>query len=601
MASSWAPKRTLIETDDILCSPGAMHEMETRLVDGRLQRVYRNLWPSIRDFWLHSVSQYGSKTYIVEPERSRTTYQQVHDIATKAANLFYHAYGIRKGDRIAICSRNCVEYFVVFWASQLLGAVTVNVNAWLPVDPLRFCISHAECKLVVLDAERADRLQPIITQLAKDTGIIQVLVFALTAQERTRSWRGMELFDSALQNFIPVANSPISEIEIHPEDNAVIMFTSGTTGFPKGVLSTQRQFLSNAFNTVVGNCRAALRRGEDLSSPPVEGPQKGALVAVPLFHVTGLTSYSMMSTMLGYKIILMRKWIPEEGSNGSRSSELIKEENVGVAGGVPAMVQDLMDSSLRGHSLEGLFFGGSAAPDVLVENARKAFPSTRLSQGYGLTETNSIAVAIAGDDYALRPTSTGLPCPINDMIVMTGDILAPPGTVGEIWLRGANVMKGYWRDPEATSKVLTSDGWLKTGDIGMMDEEGFLYVKDRAKDIIIRGGENIASIAVENALYLDPRVMEAGAVGVPDTRLGELVAAVVSIKPAFRGAVTESSLIEGTRKVLPAFAVPVIIIVRDEPFELTPSGKIMKGPLRKIARHHWEERRRVRASQQANL
>ncbi|KAK7053301.1 hypothetical protein VNI00_003927 [Paramarasmius palmivorus] len=504
-------------------------------------------------------------------------------------------------------------------AVELLGAVAVNVNAWLPVDPLRFCIAHAECKLAILDAERADRLQPTIAQLSQETGIARVLVITLTAQEQKQTWRDMELFDSAMRNFVPVANSPIPEIEIQPEDNAVIMFTSGTTGFPKGVLSTQRQFLSNVFNTVVGNRRAALRRGEDLCPPPTTGPQKGALVAVPLFHVTGLTSYSMMSTMLGYKIILMRKWIPEEG-NDKVPSRLIKAENVGVAGGVPAMVQDLMDSSLRGHPLEGLFFGGSPAPDVLVANARQVFPKTSLSQGYGLTETNSIAVAIAGEDYARRPTSTGIACPINDMIVMDGDTLAPPGTVGEIWLRGANVMKGYWRDPEATSKVLTSDGWLRTGDIGVMDEEGFLYVKDRAKDIIIRGGENIASIAVENALYLDSRVMEAAAVGVPDQRLGELVAVVVSIKPSFRGTVTEASLIEGARKTLPSFAVPVMIVVLDEPFgmlliatllfgigltvaisELTPSGKIMKAPLRKIARRHWEERRLARAAQQANL
>lgn len=589
MASAWSPKRSMLEADSILCAPGTLYEIETRLIDGRLQRVYRNLWPSIRDFWLSSVSQYGSETYIVEPGRQRITYQQVHERAIETANLFYRVYGIRKGDRISICCRNCTEYFVVFWASQLLGAVIVNVNAWLPLEPLAFCVTHTECKLLLLDVERADRLASSVERLLDSGYLTGILVITLNEQENQRKWQGMENFHSTLQDHLTTIVNPLPTVHLEPEDNAVIMFTSGTTGLPKGVLSTQRQFLTNVLNTLVGSRRAALRRGDDLAPVQNEagpGPQKGALVAVPLFHVTGLTSYSMMSTMLGYKIVLMRKWIPEE------AARLIFEENVSVAGGVPAMVQDILDHKPEGPPLEGLFFGGSPAPNVLVETACREFPNTRLSQAYGLTETNSIAVAIAGDDYTARPTSTGLCCPVNEMIVMSGNTKAAPGTIGEIWLRGPNVMKGYWRDPEATSKVLTSDGWLRTGDIGMLDEEGYLYVKDRIKDIIIRGGENIASVAVENALYTDTRVMEAAAVGVPDPRLGELVAAVVSIKPPFRGTVNENSLIDVARRHLPRFAVPVMIIVSDEPFELTPSGKIMKEPLRKIARRYWAERLR---------
>ncbi|KAK1218480.1 hypothetical protein PQX77_018806 [Marasmius sp. AFHP31] len=576
-----------------------MHEMETCLVDGRLQRVYRNLWPSTRDFWLSSVSQHGSKTYIVEPGRQRTTYEQLHEQAVRAANLFRRVYGVRKESEYVLeivpntlqPSGLVVCLSLLFGIArllsrfqELLGAVTVNVNAWLPIEPLSFCITHTECKLLLVDVERADKLEPALDVIFSKGCLDNVLVITVNEEEHRRRWRGMETFRSVLQDNLSTTAEPLPAVEIDPEDNAVIMFTSGTTGLPKGVLSTQRQFLTNILNTLVGNRRAALRRGEDLAPAQDDGPQKGALVAVPLFHVTGLTSYSMMATMLGYKIVLMRKWIPEE------ASRLLSEENIGVAGGVPAMVQDIMDHCVGNCSLEGLFFGGSPAPNILVETARKVFPNTRLSQAYGLTETNSIAVAIAGDDYTSRPTSTGIACPVNDMLVMSGNKVAPPGTVGEIWLRGPNVMKGYWRDPEATSKVLTSDGWLRTGDIGMMDNEGFLYVKDRIKDIIIRGGENIASIAVENALYMDSRVMEVAAVGVPDTRLGELVAAVVSVKPPFRGKVTETSLIELSRKKLPRFAVPVMIIVRDEPFELTPSGKIMKAPLRELAKQYWEDR-----------
>lgn len=173
---------------------------------------------------------------------------------------------------------------------------------------------------------------------------------------------------------------------------------------------------------------------------------------------------------------------------------------------------------------------------------------------------------------------------------MWNGVALPRHSVGEVWLRGPNVMKGYWRDPEATNKVITTDGWFKTGDLGYLDDENFLFIKDRLKDVIIRGGENIDSVSVENALYSDDRILEAAAVGVPDKRLGELVAAIVSIKPAFRGQVTEAELILRAQKSLPKFAVPVMVVIVDHALERTPSGKIVKGIARKLARRHWEDR-----------
>ncbi|KAE9396336.1 acetyl-CoA synthetase-like protein [Gymnopus androsaceus JB14] len=581
---NWIPKRSLSETDALLCGPGQLHEVETRFIDGRLQRTYKSLWPSVRNFWAWAVEQHADKTYIVF-EGHRLTYREMSARAERTASIFYNVYNVRKGHKIGICSRNCIDWLVAWWASQQLGAVAVCMNAWLPLEPLMFCIAHTDCKLVIADAERAEKLEPVVDKLFAEYNITGILV--LNSHEGKGQWRRMESFDEALKND---SGAPPSEEIVLPEDEAVIMFTSGTTGLPKGVLSTQRQFLTNVLNTQVGPRRAMLRRGENLDPPP-DGPQKGALIAVPLFHVTGLTSYAMLTSMAGMKIVLMRKWIPLE------AVKLIQSENVGLAGGVPAMVSDLLDSPLVGHPLEGLFFGGSAASELLASQAQAAFPTARLSQAYGLTETNSVAVAIAGEDYLIRPGSCGLPCPVNDMMIVIDNRVASPGEIGEVYLRGPNVMSGYYRDPEATSQVLTQDGWLRTGDVGVIDEEGFLYIKDRIKDIIIRGGENIASsltyyasISVENALYADPRILEAAAVGVPDKRLGELVAAVVSVKPSYIGKVTESSLIEEVRKRLPLFAVPVMIVVTEKPFELTPSGKIMKGQLRKLARELWESR-----------
>ncbi|KAK0243596.1 hypothetical protein EDD85DRAFT_804503 [Armillaria nabsnona] len=589
---SWTPKRSLAEAEDILCGPGCPHEVETRLIDGKVLKVYKNLAPTLRDFWVSAVEKNADKTYIVFGSE-RLTYRQVFDRSVRTAGIFYTVYGIRKGDRVALCSRNVSEYLMIFWAAHLLGAIPVLVNAWLPLEPLTFCIVHTQPRLLIVDAERTAVLAPAVDKTCAEAGIAAVLVL-----HPNRIPAGMESYHTAIDKYDGSYKDIFKDYPmISPEDNAAIMFTSGTTGLPKGVLSTQRQFLTNTLNTIVGGRRALLRRGGSLPDPAAlaQAPQKGALISVPLFHVSGTTSYSMLATMSGMKIVLMTKWIPEEGAR------LIKEENVGVAGGVPAMVSDLMDSSLVGYPLDGLFFGGSPAPEILSSRAREIFPGAELSQGYGLTETNSISVAIAGEDYMTRPGSTGLPSPVNEVAIIDNGIKLPRGQIGEVWLRGPNVMKGYWRDPVATNSVLTTDGWLKSGDLGMQDEDGFLYIKDRIKDIIIRGGESISSISIEHALYNDSRIAEVAAIGLPDTRLGELVAAVVSVKPAFKGKVMEEQLLSLARKTLPRFAIPVMILVLETPFELTPSGKIVKGNLRALARREWEKRNRLAIWAQSRL
>ncbi|KAH9485387.1 Long-chain-fatty-acid--CoA ligase FadD13 [Psilocybe cubensis] len=599
---SWKPLRSLAESESLLTAPGTVHEVETVFVDGRLQRVYKNLWPSLREFWLSAVSQYSDDTYVVY-EDQRLTYSQVHARAVRAAGVFRDVFGIKKGDRVGICSRNCPDYLVAFWACHLIGAVSVLVNAWLPQEPLLHCLVNTQCKLVIFDPERADLMHSTIQKIQHTASEpVSFLVFDFK-EHNNRVWEGIRSFGDSLNDYrVDGAGVVDTPIVVLPEDNATLIFTSGTTGLPKGVLSTQRQFLTNVYNVLVGGFRASIRRGEDTPKVQRTVPQKGTLVTVPLFHVTGSTSFSMMATMTGMKIILTRKWDVEEAVrydkvfvliNVARVQQflrLIKSENVSVAGGVPSMVTDLTLSSLVGHPLEGLLFGGAPAPATLVLRANKAFPTATMIQGYGLTETNSIAVSLAGEDYVARPSSTGRASPVNEIQIVSENKCVPAGVAGEVWLRGPNVMKCYWRDPEATNALITQDGWLKTGDVGYLDEEGFLYIKDR--NIIIRGGENVDSVTVENALYDDPRILEAAAVGVPDERLGELVAAIVSIRPEFQGQITEDTLIAHAKTRLPKFAVPVMIIILDTTFERTPSGKILKGELRKIARSHWELRRR---------
>ncbi|KAF9462626.1 hypothetical protein BDZ94DRAFT_713673 [Collybia nuda] len=583
MQTDWAPKRSLAEVDTILCGPGSIHETEVCLVDGTLQRVFKNLWPSLRAFWLWASHEHLNTTYVVF-EKQRLTFSDVLQHSIRAAAVYQDVFGIKKGDRVAICSRNYPEYLVAFWACHLIGAVSVLVNAWLPIETMRYCLTHTQSKLIILDAERADRVEPVIREVFLDAHSTGCMV--LESHEGKGSWRGMKNWKDTMNEFngdinMVLKNDPV----IIPEDNATIIFTSGTTGQPKGVLSTQRMYLTNVLNVLVAGRRAILRRGGDIPDTIIpDAPQKGILVSVPLFHVTGLNSHSMLASIAGIKIVFMRKWIPEE------AARLIQEENISIAGGVPSMVSDLIERSGRVNILETLMFGGASPPNILAEKARVAFPAATMSQGYGLTETNSVAVSVAGEDYISRPSSCGRPTLVNDIVIVSGNLVVPSGTVGEVWLRGPNIMKGYWNDPDATEKALTKDGWLRTGDLGVLDKEGFLHIKDRIKDIIIRGGENIDSVSVENALYADERVYEAAAVGVPHKRLGEVVAAVVYVKPENRGQVTEASLMAIASKSLPKFAVPVMIVFLHEPFERTPSGKILKGDLRTLARKAWSTR-----------
>ncbi|KAL5512438.1 hypothetical protein ACEPAG_3430 [Sanghuangporus baumii] len=617
----WKPKRSVEECNRILTAPGRMHETEHVIIDDRVMKVYKHLPPNIRTFWLSRAAAWQDRDYIVF-ENERYTYGQVAERASKLASLLYTKYGVRKGDRVAIIMRNYPEFMISFWAIHLLGAVSTMINAWAPRAPLLYCIVSTNPKVIIVDPERAVQLctDGLLDEARlKSRGLYKVFVVRSTRiggvgqnPDVRAKWKsaGIAPLETALDAYtgpIDAWNSPPhsssgsltqgqtqsgSSAGPLPDDNATIFFTSGTTGLPKGVLSTQRSFLSNTFNTFLAKFRAVLRKGEDLPDlgAAASEPQKGLLISVPLFHVTGLTSGAMSSTALGGKIAFMHKWDKEE------AALIIKRERLTSAGGVPSMIMDLMESSLdkAGNStLESLSCGGAPSAETMPREVVRRFGAEVDSgQGYGLSETNAIAVSIQGEDFIARPTSTGLPPPVTDLLVVDPVTLKvlPPGEVGELWIKGANVMRGYWGDKEATRKAVTRDGWFKSGDSAYIDEEGFVYIKDRIKDIIIRGGENIPSTEVENALYADERILDAAAVSVPDPRLGELVAAVVATKPHYKGQVAEEEVIENARKLLPAHAVPVLVLVQDELIERNANGKIVKTDLRKRVRREWARR-----------
>ncbi|KAA1477958.1 acetyl-CoA synthetase-like protein [Dentipellis sp. KUC8613] len=590
----WTPKRTFAECRAILTAPGMPFELEEKLVHGRLLTVYKHMEPNLRSYFLKFTTAYAQREYIVY-ERERYTYAQVRAQAEQLADTFWETYGVRKGDRAAIITRNIPEAILAFWALALLGAVPTFVNAWQRPDGLAHCIRLTAPKLLVLDAERAAVLLPQLPTLLADLRLAGVVVarhegpfpasWAAPASAPVRTWASLFAGEQGISKGT-WKTAPAA----HPDDPAAILFTSGTTARPRAVLTSQRAFLSNTYSGVYLGLLSRLRDGHGLPAPgSAPPPATGFLMTAPLFHVAGIATNVMTNMFRGNKIVLLRKWDVEQ------AARLSVAENVTETSAVPALLLDMLRSRAFAGRI-GLLGATSAAapmPPHMKRDFGQAFPRAALIHVYGLTETSAIVTATVGGDYLLRPTTAGRPPPVTQVAIVDPETLTvlPPDRVGEIWVRGANVMTCYYNDPQATDAAVTRDGWFRTGDLGALDADGFLYIKDRLKDMIIRGGENIHSTQIENALYADARVLEAAAVGVPDARLGELPAAVVRVAGGV--GVREAELVEGAAERLPKYAVPVMVVVVEDALERNAAGKVDKQALRRVAREEWERRGRV--------
>ncbi|KAM0746229.1 AMP-dependent synthetase and ligase [Meredithblackwellia eburnea MCA 4105] len=581
------PQRTFAECNAILTAPGQLFELEDKVIGGIKYRTYKNLPKSLKELWKSGVTNFKDKDYVVY-EGERYTFGQADERVEVIMRMLYHEWGVRKGDKVAICARNLPEWVFTYWAIACLGAVAVTVNAWLTTDAMEHCITLCDCRVVFLDQERAHQLRNSLAKL-EFAGAKQVVVF-----------RPKKTFDMP-KEFVSIKalvekyqkGWEIPNVEIDPEDHATMLFTSGTTGLPKAVLGTQRQYLTNIFNCLTPPVRIILRRGELPPAPDPNAAQKAFMLTVPLFHATGNHSILAVSTFMGMKLVMCYKW------DAKKVAKLIIDEKVTAAGGMPFMAIELIEEFAKqgGHVLEGLSYGGGPASVKLPENIKKTFPEVNPGQGYGLTEVSSAAVNTCGEDYVLRPTSTGQPCLVNDCKIVdveSGREL-PRGQVGELWIKGPNRCLGYYKSEKATKEIFLDDGWFRSGDIAYMDEDDFIYIQDRAKDIIIRGGENIASVVVENALYLDPRVLDVAVVPLPDHKLGELVGASVVTKPDFHGKVTEKELLEVCAKNLPKHCIPAMIDIRTETFPRNGSGKTLKRELKLDLAKIWERRQNGKA------
>jgi len=568
------------EATAALTAPGQLFEMEEIVIRGVPTRVWKAAPPSLRTVLDLSLG-YGDADFIVY-EDERTTFDQHYRIVAALARRLLGEFGIEQGDRVAIAMRNLPEWIMAFWAITVAGAVAVPLNAWWTGEELEYGLTDSGSVMVFADEERAARIR---TRHA-DLPFLRTIVVASEYRDRppvTVEGDILEIaFADALGDVDPAGVPP--EVDIQPDDDATIFYTSGTTGHPKGAVGTHRNTCTNLMNLFFINTRGQMQYGTSLADTSGKS-QSAYLLSVPLFHATGCHAVMITNTAAGGKLVIMHHFDPE------RALEMIERERITTFGGVPTMVMQVLDSpNLSRHdvsSVRSISYGGAPAPPELVRRIRKHFPIGQPGNGYGLTETSAVTSMNTGEDYVQRPDSVGQAVPVTDLALVPEDfdgeepdpcLPSGPQITGELWIKGPQVVRGYWHRPEETAAVFTK-GWLHTGDVARLDEEGFIYIVDRAKDMIIRGGENVYSVEVEDALYEHPAVADCAVIGISHPTLGEEVGAVVVLRPGHK--VGAEELARHVRDRLAAFMVPTKFWFRDSPLPRNPAGKVLKRSLRK--------------------
>ncbi len=571
------PAMSIEQAHALLTQPGSMFEVGQENIRGIPTKIWKNAPPTLRHLFDLAAGFAPRDHLVLEDERA--TVGQTRATAMAFARRLIDD-GVKPGDRVAIIMRNLPEWPVAFWGAVLAGAIVTPLNAWWTGPELEYGLQDSGSSIVIVDIERYERIRE---HLANCPDVRKVYVS-----------RAKEEIADPLVTRLESAIGPVSSWSSHsgggaptsgedpfpmrlPDDDVAIFYTSGTTGKPKGAVISHRNIISNIFNGASAQARAFLRRGEMPPAPDPTLPQKAFLLSVPFFHATGCFALMLPGMMGGAKIVMQRRWDVDQ------ALELMQKERITNFGGVPTIAWQVLEhprvNDYDLSTIEGVSYGGAPAAPELVNRILARFPKALPGQGWGMTETSATAVSNGSEDYQRKPASTGVASATGELkIIGANDKEVPRGEVGEIYYKGPIVVRGYWNKPEATAETFI-DGWIRTGDLGKMDEEGFLYIVDRAKDMLIRGGENIYCVEVENALYDHPAVMDAAVIGRPHKTLGEEPLAVVHLKPGMEASVDE--LRHHVAQKLAAFKVPVDVIFLPETLPRNANGKIVKTELKK--------------------
>ena len=544
-----------------LIAPGADFEVITTNVRGVDIRTYANALPNLRDAWA-ATAAYADREYLIY-EDERLTYAEAHDRVNALGNWLI-AQGVEPGDRVAIAMRNYPEWLLSYWATLSIGATVVGMNAWWTGPEMLYALNDSEPKVIIVDDERLATLNDIRDQLSQ----LQIVGVRLSSEH----------LDVTPWQSVIAHPSLIAEVSIDPDSDACIFYTSGTTGNPKGAQLTHRGCMSNIWSMMFS---AALQRllsvQKGLIEADAEPPIPSALVTTPLFHVTANNCVAHGTTLAGGKLTHMYKW------DAGTALKLIEQEKISALSGVPVMAREIIAhpdfAKTDTSSLLTLGGGGAQLQPDLVGKIDEQVTTARPSTGYGMTETCGIITSIGADYFVDKPASCGPAMPVFETKVVDPDTAEerPKGDPGELWVRGGHVIRGYLNRPEATAETIV-DGWLRTGDMAREDEDGFLYIVDRIKDMVLRGGENIYCAEVESAIFDHPAVAECTVFGVADDRLGEEVGAAIYLNPGNTASAEE--IRTRCASQIAKFKVPRYIWFTDSALPRNASGKFLKRELR---------------------
>ena len=542
-----------------LTSSGQLFETrEYKNSKGIALKEYASFPDNLRGYFDFGLLHADKEFLIYDSERF--LYKDVIAKAAQVGNALI-SEGIKKGDRVAICMQNNPEFIFAYMGITGIGAVCVPLNSWWVPDEVIYALEHSEAKLLFGDQKRLQGLENL-----KD---VKKIITSYTPDDNFISF----------SEFIKDHSSEWPDIEISRDDQATIYYTSGSTGKPKGVLSSQRGVISSMFSWACMSTILSEREkimGND--STPLASSESSILLCVPLFHATGSHVAFLMSILVGRKVVMMKKW------DAGDAIRLIHEEKVSDITGVPTQTWELLNHPDREKydlsSLRTLGGGGGPRPAEHVKLLDENFKG-RPGIGYGLTETNALGTLANGDEYVSHPSTAGRVVPPLTEIKIFDENWneLPEGEIGEIAIRSESNMLGYWKNEEATSECMNNEGWFRSGDMGKF-EGPFLFILDRIKDMVIRGGENIACPEVENAIYEHPDVLEACVFGIPDERLGEILCTAIYLKKGAK--LDKDTLVEFLSNKLAAFKIPAIIEFSSVNLPLVASGKFDKPALRKM-------------------
>jgi long-chain acyl-CoA synthetase len=560
---------TFDEATAQLTKPGAPFEVVVETVAGRPMKNWKNRERSLREK-LAACALRGDLPCMVQGER-RISYGEFAKLCFGAAGRLRDAHDLRKGDRLAVLSYNCPDWLIALFGAVSAGGIGVGLNGWWATEEIEYGLTDSGSRFLVVDERLWPRVAPVVSKLP---ALEKIFYIGAAAPPGTIPVADL---------LVPSAEAPTTPID--EDDPFVILYTSGTTGRSKGCITTHRGTIAQVTGIVFAGIAGALAGG---ATPLAAGSgQLASLLTSPLFHVGGLHSGVCTALTAGAKLVFSEGRFDPEGV-----MRIIQEERITTWGAIPTMLHRVVHHpKVRDYdlsSLRAISFGGAPTAPETIEKAREVLPvEPSFANAYGLTETHGVATLNGGKDLLGRKTSVGRPIPVLDLEVVDeeGKPL-PNGELGELRFRGATVTPGYWNRPDATAEAVRG-GWLHTGDLGYRDAEGFFFVVDRAKDMILRGGENVYCVEIENCLADHPEIDEAAIVGVPDAELGERVKAVVRRVPGSR--LSPEAVRSHVAAHLASFKVPEQVEFIEQPLPRNPAGKILKNLLRGTGKTPFQE------------